>query len=114
LASKSMVVQEKDILHVLHKRDGSVLAELMMTPTEAAKINARRRAQGFRGGDWKPQKIKQYGLKRLDTADIVGKIFSMTKDEVKVYNKALPKTMGLVWAEVKGDSNVQDTQKISC
>ena len=52
------VPEEKELLHVLRKPDGSVFAALMLTPTMAEKINVRRRSKGLVNGDWKPEDNK--------------------------------------------------------
>jgi len=57
---------EQELLYVLRRPDGSVRAELPMTASMAAKINASRRKRGFFDGDWEPQPVSQYGLWHLD------------------------------------------------
>lgn len=90
---------EKDILHVLRKPDGTIFAELMMTPSLAERINLRRRKRGLPNGDWVPQELSQYGLWHLDK--IVSDVLTLSKDEVERFNKAIPKTMGVQWGEVQ-------------
>lgn len=50
--------EEQDVLYVLLDGEGHVRAELMMTPSMAAEINARRRQRGARTGDWEQQPLK--------------------------------------------------------
>jgi len=56
----------QELLYVLKRPDGSVRAELPMTPSMAAKINAARKKRGFFDGDWEPQPVSQYGLWHLN------------------------------------------------
>jgi hypothetical protein len=97
--------QEKDILYVLRRQDGTVFAELMMTPSLAEKINKRRRRRGVLAGDWVPQEIGQYGLWHLDEKRIVSDIFSLTKDEFERLSTTIVPEVRVRWVETNHESN---------
>ena len=94
---------EPDALYVLRRENGAVFAELMLTPSMAARINERRRKAGILTGDWVPQEVGQYGLWHLDTDAIVSDVLNLTKDEVERFNKAIPKTMGVQWRKTNDE-----------
>jgi hypothetical protein len=99
--------QEKDILYVLRRPDGSVFAELMMTPSLAEKINTRRRKRGVLTGDWVPQEINQYGLWHLDEKRIISDIFSLTKDEFERLNSTIIPEVRVRWVETKATHGLE-------
>ena len=70
---------EQELLYVLRRPDGSVRAELPMTASMAAKINASRRKRGFFDGDWVPQEQKEYGLWHLDPVTMPGWMLDLLK-----------------------------------
>jgi hypothetical protein len=96
------VESERDVLYVLRRKDGSVFAELMMTPSMAVRINERRRSRGVLNGNWVPQQLSQYGLWHLDSDTLVSDVVTLSKDEVKRFNNAIPKGMGLKWRKADG------------
>lgn len=86
--------EEQDILYILRRPDGSIRAELPMTASMAAKINASRRKRGFFDGDWEPQPNKEYGLWHLDPKVMPDWMFALLKkaqqDGKRVDSKANP------------------------
>jgi hypothetical protein len=51
--------QEEEELYVLPGADGCIRAELMLTPSMVAEINARRRQRGVLTADWEQRPLKQ-------------------------------------------------------
>jgi hypothetical protein len=106
LSKEQRETGEKDVLYVLRREDGSIVAELMLTPSMAVRINERRRKAGILSGDWVPQDVGQYGLWHLETEQMVGELLSLTIDEATRMNKAIPKDMGFRW---KGINEIHGT-----
>lgn len=52
-------VREVEMPYVFRRVDGSIRAHLMLTPTQAEKINLSRIEKGFLNGRWEPDPAKK-------------------------------------------------------